>query len=163
MDMLRCGAVGLGKYEAVFRENEIDETVLPNLTAEDLKELGVAAVGHRLLLDAIAVVIPTATPGTCGSSRVPSGTLLSVDDEDLREVWRLEKTKEEEAMSAALSRRSLTIAAMYGLAVSMPIATAKAQGMKPIQIPSQATRTLETSANLNRHWLNSTARSILAI
>ena len=34
-------SLGLGKYEAVFRENEIDETVLPNLTAEDLKELGV--------------------------------------------------------------------------------------------------------------------------
>ena len=26
-------SLGLGKYEAVFRENEIDETVLPNLTA----------------------------------------------------------------------------------------------------------------------------------
>ena len=35
-------SLGLGKYEAAFRENEIDETVLPNLTAEDLKELGVA-------------------------------------------------------------------------------------------------------------------------
>src|SRR6202008_4772872 len=32
-------SLGLGKYEATFRENEIDETVLPNLTAEDLKEL----------------------------------------------------------------------------------------------------------------------------
>jgi hypothetical protein len=32
-------SLGLGKYEAVFRENDIDETVLPNLTAEDLKEL----------------------------------------------------------------------------------------------------------------------------
>ena len=32
-------SLGLGKYEAVFRENEIDETVLPNLTAEDLKEV----------------------------------------------------------------------------------------------------------------------------
>jgi hypothetical protein len=30
-------SLGLGKYEAAFRENEIDETVLPNLTAEDLK------------------------------------------------------------------------------------------------------------------------------
>src|SRR6266478_5953839 len=40
-------SLGLGKYEAAFRENEIDETVLPNLTAEDLKELGVAALGHR--------------------------------------------------------------------------------------------------------------------
>ena len=40
-------SLGLGKYEAVFRENDIDETVLPNLTAEDLKELGVASLGHR--------------------------------------------------------------------------------------------------------------------
>jgi hypothetical protein len=29
-------SLGLGKYEAVFRENDIDETLLPNLTAEDL-------------------------------------------------------------------------------------------------------------------------------
>ena len=50
-------SLGLGKYEAVFRENEIDETVLPNLTAEDLKELGVIALGHRRkLLDAIAAL-----------------------------------------------------------------------------------------------------------
>jgi hypothetical protein len=29
-------SLGLGKYEAVFRENDTDETVLPKLTAEDL-------------------------------------------------------------------------------------------------------------------------------
>jgi class 3 adenylate cyclase/predicted ATPase len=47
--------IGLEKYEAAFRENEIDETVLPSLTHETLKELGVTAVGHRIkLLDAIA-------------------------------------------------------------------------------------------------------------
>ena len=33
------------KYEAAFRENEIDETVLPNLTAEDLKDLASALSG----------------------------------------------------------------------------------------------------------------------
>ena len=50
-------SLGLGKYEAAFRENEIDEKVLPSLTAEDLKELGVSAVGHRRkLLDAIAAL-----------------------------------------------------------------------------------------------------------
>jgi hypothetical protein len=50
-------SLGLGKYEAAFRENEIDETVLPSLTHETLKELGVTAVGHRLkLLDAIAAL-----------------------------------------------------------------------------------------------------------
>ena len=50
-------SLGLERYEAAFRENEIDETVLPSLTHETLKELGVAAVGHRLkLLDAIAAL-----------------------------------------------------------------------------------------------------------
>ena len=33
-------SLGLERYEGAFRENEIDETVLPNLTAEDLKDLG---------------------------------------------------------------------------------------------------------------------------
>ena len=47
--------LGLEQYEAAFRENEIDDAVLPSLTAEDLKDLGVSIVGHRRkLLDAIA-------------------------------------------------------------------------------------------------------------
>ena len=50
-------SLGLGQYEAAFRQNDIDETVLPNLTAEDLKDLGVGIVGHRRkLLDAIAAL-----------------------------------------------------------------------------------------------------------
>src|SRR6202040_4420400 len=49
--------LGLGQYEAIFRENEIDDTVLRSLTAEDLKELGVVPLGHRRkLLDAIAAL-----------------------------------------------------------------------------------------------------------
>ncbi len=44
-DWLR--GLGLARYEAAFRENEIDIEVLPKLTAEDLKELGVGSVGHR--------------------------------------------------------------------------------------------------------------------
>ena len=39
--------LGLGQYEAAFRDNEIDGKILPALTTEDLKELGVAVVGHR--------------------------------------------------------------------------------------------------------------------
>jgi hypothetical protein len=31
-------SLGLERYEAVFRENEINDKVLPKLTAEDLKE-----------------------------------------------------------------------------------------------------------------------------
>jgi hypothetical protein len=49
--------LGLERYEAVFRENDIDEAVLLSLTAEDLKELGVTSLGHRRkLLDAITVL-----------------------------------------------------------------------------------------------------------
>ena len=48
-------SLGLERYEAAFRKNEIDDTVLPSLTAEDLKDLGVGIVGHRrTLLNAIA-------------------------------------------------------------------------------------------------------------
>jgi len=51
-----CG-LGLAQYEPAFRENAIDSAVLPNLTAEDLSDLGVILVGHRRkLLDAIAVL-----------------------------------------------------------------------------------------------------------
>ena len=50
-------SLGLERYEAAFRENEIDETVLPTVTAEDLKELGVDVVGHRRkLLNAISAL-----------------------------------------------------------------------------------------------------------
>jgi hypothetical protein len=50
-------SLGLERYEAAFRDNEIDATVLPNLTAEDLKELGITALGHRRkLLEAIAAL-----------------------------------------------------------------------------------------------------------
>src|SRR5271166_1482774 len=49
--------LGLEQYEAAFRENKIDDTVLPSLTAEDLKDLGVGFIGHRRkLLDAIAAL-----------------------------------------------------------------------------------------------------------
>ena len=57
--------LGLEQYEAAFRENEISEKVLPNLTAEDLKDLGVGMVGHRrMLLDAIAALRAQASAPT---------------------------------------------------------------------------------------------------
>jgi class 3 adenylate cyclase/predicted ATPase len=108
-------SLGLGKYEAVFRENDVDETVLPNLTAEDLKELGITSLGHRRkLLDAIATLrsdvsgkTPPVEPRTTSStpsahpedraerrqvtvmfSDLVGSTALSarMDPEDLREV-----------------------------------------------------------------------------
>jgi class 3 adenylate cyclase len=48
-------SLGLEQYEAAFRENAITEKLLPSLTSEDLKDLGVSVVGHRrALLNAIA-------------------------------------------------------------------------------------------------------------
>jgi class 3 adenylate cyclase/predicted ATPase len=104
--------LGLERYEAAFRENEIDETVLPTLTADDLKDLGIGIVGHRRkLLDAIAalradanrkVPLPDALPTidtspkdaaerrqvTVMFSDLVGSTALSarMDPEDLREV-----------------------------------------------------------------------------
>ena len=51
-DWLR--SLGLGQYEALFRENEIDAEVLPELTEADLEKIGVP-LGHRKrLLKAMA-------------------------------------------------------------------------------------------------------------
>jgi class 3 adenylate cyclase len=52
--------LGLGKYEAAFLDNGIGEAVLPHLTVEDLKEIGVATVGDRRML--LAAIAAFATP-----------------------------------------------------------------------------------------------------
>src|SRR5246127_1322820 len=105
------GGLGLERYEQAFRENEIDLRVLPELTADDLKELGVAAIGHRrLLLKAVADLaagagraaaedVPAASPAnaTAEAERrqltvmfcdLVGSTPLSLryDPEDLREI-----------------------------------------------------------------------------
>ena len=57
-------SLGLEQYAAAFGGNDITEAVLPELTAEDLKDLGVDSVGHRrTLLKAIAALgaSPSAT------------------------------------------------------------------------------------------------------
>jgi class 3 adenylate cyclase len=101
--------LGLERYASAFRDNEIDERVLPSLTAEDLKDLGVTLVGHRrLLLDAIAALgagvqaaaetaAPRDAPASADAERrqltvifcdlVGSTSLATrLDPEDLREV-----------------------------------------------------------------------------
>ena len=97
--------LGLEQYEPAFRENEIDERVLPSLTAEDLRDLGVTLVGHRRrLLDAIAALGTTAPPAASPNAPTSASaerrqltvmfcdlvgsTALSarLDPEDLREV-----------------------------------------------------------------------------
>jgi class 3 adenylate cyclase len=46
-------SLGLERYAPAFRDNEITSDLLPSLTSDDLKELGVSLIGHRRrLLDA---------------------------------------------------------------------------------------------------------------
>ena len=104
-------SLGLERYAAAFRENEIDETVLPSLTTEDLKDLGVKTVGHRRkLLNAIALLrgdtsANASSPIVLDQNAVPADTAerrqvtvmfvdlvgstelsARMDPEDLREV-----------------------------------------------------------------------------
>jgi len=66
-DWLR--SLGLGQFEAAFRDNEIDGEVLPKLTSDDLKEVGVASVGQRRkLLSAIESLAAAPAPPNAGIS-----------------------------------------------------------------------------------------------
>jgi class 3 adenylate cyclase/predicted ATPase len=101
--------LGLEQYEPAFRANEIDEEVLPSLTSEDLREIGVVLIGHRRrLLNAIAalgteapIVIETTvsreSPASANAERrqltvmfcdLVGSTALStrLDPEDMREI-----------------------------------------------------------------------------
>ena len=94
--------LGLQSYEQAFQDNGIDFDVLPRLTVDDLKEIGVQAVGHRRkILEAIGLLPAT---GTAGRAPAPAerrqltimfvdlvgSTDLSrrVDPEELREIMR---------------------------------------------------------------------------
>ena len=100
-------SLGLERYEAAFRENEIDETVLPELTQDHLREIGIPLGARIKLLKAIATLkepdkaFVSASSGTEapveGAERrqltvmfcdlVGSTALAaSMDPEDLREV-----------------------------------------------------------------------------
>lgn len=73
-------SLDLQQYEVAFRENGIDAAVLPSLTAEDLKELGVTRVGHRRkLLDAIAALRAKSIAGdSAGADDKPPPASLGV-------------------------------------------------------------------------------------
>ena len=80
-------SLGLGKYEATFRENEIDETVLPNLTAEDLKDLGVGIVGHRRkILNAIVALRVDESAKASSATVVPKTGTIAEDRAERRQV-----------------------------------------------------------------------------
>ena len=65
--------LGLGQYEEKFRDNKIDADLLPRLTVDDLKDIGVSVVGdRRRLLDAIAVIAGAGSPADVPASPTKS-------------------------------------------------------------------------------------------
>src|SRR6201997_1928557 len=103
--------LGLGRYAQRFAENDISFSILPDLTDQDLKELGVASLGHRRQLlcaiielkgsetvapkptnEKISPIAPAETAErrqvTVMFSDLVGSTALSarMDPEDLREV-----------------------------------------------------------------------------
>ncbi|MFL5284372.1 MAG: ATP-binding protein, partial [Rhodopila sp.] len=69
-------SLDLRQYEAAFLENAVTFDLLPSLTADDLKDLGVTAVGHRRrILNAVAelqtaVAAADAIAGSAAEERV---------------------------------------------------------------------------------------------
>ena len=124
-------SLGLGQYEALFRANEIDADILPELTDVDLEKLGVP-LGHRKrLLRAIAglaaaetLTVPSAstgvTPPDAAERRqltvmfcdLVGSTALSVrfDPEELREEIRAYQN----AVSGVVARYDGFIAKFMG-------------------------------------------------
>src|ERR1700747_2183524 len=98
--------LGPRKYEAAFRENEIDETVLPNLTAEDLKDLGVSIVGHRRkILDAIAALRNDASGEAPSVDAATASSAPSAPPEDRAERRQVTVMFSDLVGSTALSAR----------------------------------------------------------
>ena len=72
-------SLGLEQYEAVFRENAIDVSVLPDLTDQDLEKLGVLLGHRRKLLRAIAN-LETTTKAASGAVGAPAAMDASPRD-----------------------------------------------------------------------------------
>jgi|SRR6476469_1764348 len=70
--------IDLERYTSTFLDNDIDETILPQLTDADLRELGIGSLGHRKrLLAAIATLgaedKPIAATNASPNLNVPTG------------------------------------------------------------------------------------------
>ncbi|RAI03532.1 adenylate cyclase [Acuticoccus sediminis] len=95
-------SLGLGRYEAAFRDNDVDAALLSALTSEDLREIGITSLGHRKRLLAALAELRSANaslPGARIAERrhltvmfvdLAGSTELSrrLDPEDLRRLLR---------------------------------------------------------------------------
>lgn len=75
-------SIGLGEYAPSFEANHVDAALLPCLTSEDLRELGIASVGQRRrLLDAIAKLKADAPVQAQADEAVPEPVVPSAPRE----------------------------------------------------------------------------------
>ena len=99
-------SLGLEEYEAAFRDNKINERVLPNLTQEDLKEIGVGPVGHRrILLEAIAALRAETGGKASSADAATTSTAPSASPEDRAERRQVTVMFSDLVGSTALSAR----------------------------------------------------------
>jgi hypothetical protein len=62
--------LGMERYAATFRDNEIDWDMLPRLTAADFKDLGVVLGSHRRKL--LAAIAALSAEAPVGGSPLPN-------------------------------------------------------------------------------------------
>jgi hypothetical protein len=66
--------IGLQQYAGLFADHEISTEILFDLTAEDLKDLGITRVGHRWRL--LVAVHGLRTPAVIDDDRVSASALI---------------------------------------------------------------------------------------
>ena len=78
--------LGLGQYAQRFAENDISFAVLPDLTDQDLKELGVASLGHRRQLLRAITELKGSEEGTRKPSTEDIAPIAPHDTAERRQV-----------------------------------------------------------------------------
>lgn len=99
-------ALGLSDYAQAFTDNKIDLAILPELTGEDLREIGVTAVGdRRRLLRAIAELDEpeTVTPYQPATAPEPARRQVTVLFADLTGFTKLSSERDAEDIHALLN------------------------------------------------------------
>ncbi|MBA2293748.1 MAG: AAA family ATPase [Actinobacteria bacterium] len=94
-------SLGLERYADAFVANDVDIETLPQLTGDDLRELGVSSIGHRRrLLDAVAARVGRPSPRAPAAAERRQVTVLfadlvgatqlstELDPEDLRAIYQ---------------------------------------------------------------------------
>lgn len=94
--------LGLSQYRQAFVENAVDYTLLSELTDADLRELGVAAIGHRKRILQAAGRIVTSTAGQAPRESRAQRRQLTLVFADLADSTRLSASLDLEAFRGVI-------------------------------------------------------------